>query len=353
MTSNITNNKLFFIISFNKIFYLLFATLVFSKFSQLGDTEDYISGHYLYREDFTSPAFILSYLGSSLGELGSYIASMIISGASIIYLIKKSNLSNKLNVLILTTIFFPSFGIWTAILSKEVFVLLFMSLCVGFLIDVHSNRKNLPSIFVCVFFFILFSLKPHYSAAVIFTYFLLLLRNLGVRREFLLSITILSFSIIVPIAIHFIDIIYEYTQVITNSYFVNGGSTRKNDYWIELYDFFIYAPIGVPKAFIGPTLGESINRLSFLPFFIEGVLIFIITLVGSFFSVYRSRSINVLSLCLFITFTLLLMFTHYPVGIVNPGSSIRYRSGIIFPMLVFIFYLVEVNYGKKEKNNIY
>lgn len=352
MTSKITDNKLLYIIGFNKIFYLLFATLVFSRFSQLGDTEDYISGHYLYREDFTSPAFILSYLGSSLGEFGSYIASMFISGASIVYLIKKANLSKNLNILIVATVFFPSFGIWTAVLSKEVFVLLFMSLCVGFLIDVHSNKKSLPSIFECVFFFFLLSLKPHYSVAIFFTYFLLLLRNFGMRREILLSITILSFSIIIPIAIHFIDIIYDYTQVITNNYFVNGGATRKNDYWIELYDFFIYAPIGVPKAFIGPTLSESINRPSFFPFFIEGTLLFFIILVGSFFSIYRNRNrnrnVNVLSLCLFITFTLLLMFTHYPVGIVNPGSSIRYRSGIIFPMLVFVFYLVEVNYGRKD-----
>ncbi len=344
------NKKLVALLLFNKFFYLFFALFAFSRFSQLGDTENYISGHYLYRDDYTSPAFLLSLLGSGLGEYGSYILSIIMSMFSIVYLLRKANLTYKLNVIILVTIFFPSFGVWTAILSKEVFVLFFMSLCVGFLIDVYSSKKNLPSIVDVICFVFLFSLKPHYSSAVFFTYILLFLRKIGVRKEVLLSVIIFGFAVIIPVVIYKIDIIHSYTQLITNSYFINGGSTRPNDYWIDTYDFFTFAPIGVPKAFIGPTLWEAVNKISFIPYFIEGTLLFILVMLGSFISIYRNGRINITSLSLFLTFTLLLMFAHYPVGIVNPGSSIRYRSGIIFPMLVFIYFLVKTNYERKEDN---
>ncbi|MCD9211718.1 hypothetical protein LUV35_12085 [Vibrio cholerae] len=350
MKVNINNKKILSLLIINKVFYFIFAIFVFSKFSQLGDTEDYISGHYLYREDYTSPAFLLSWLGNNLGESGSYLLSMLISIFSVLYLLHKANLTLRLKILILATIFLPSFGVWTAILSKEVFVLFFMSLSVGFLIDVYSNKRILPSIFNLACFVFLFSLKPHYSSAVFFTYLFLFFRNLGIRQEMLLSMIVFCLVIIIPLTIYYIDVIYYYTQLITNNYFINGGSTRPNNYWNDTYDFFTYAPIGVPKAFIGPTLSETINKISFLPFFIEGVVLFILILLGSFLSIYRKGCVNITSLCVFFTFTLLLMFAHYPVGIVNPGSSTRYRSGIIFPMLVFIYFLVKVNYEKKEDN---
>lgn len=347
------DKKIFFIVLFSKITYCIFAIFVFSRFSQLGDTESYISGHYLYRNDYTSPAFILSYIGSNFGEYGSSIFAIVLSSFSIIFLIKKACLSYRVRMLTLILIFLPSFGMWTSILSKEVLVLFFMSICVGLIIDVHARKKIIPSVFEIISFVLLVSLKPHYSLAIFFTYLLLVFRRLGVKNEVLLAISILSIVLIIGASIYYIDDIYRYTQIITNSYFVNGGSTRKNDYWLELFDFFTYAPLGIPKAFIGPTFMEAMNRMSFMPFFIEGVILLCVILFGSFFSVYHRRKINILSLCIFITFTLLLMFTHYPVGIVNPGSSIRYRSGIIFPMVTFIFYLIDINYARKEKNNLH
>ncbi|MBB1449632.1 hypothetical protein H5159_00830 [Pseudoalteromonas sp. SG43-1] len=345
-------NIIYFIL-ISRVFYCLFAIFVYSKFSQLGDTSGYLEGAYLYRNDFTSTAYLMSLIGSTLGNFGSALLSILISTFSIVFLYLKLEpyLSSNGRRFFLFITITPSFGMWTSVYSKECILLLFFSLAVGLLIDL-CERKKISLIRLVIVFAIVTFMKPHYSISLYLTLLVIYLDRSGVEGLYLLVLTIICSALACFFAWYLSDTVYEYTQLLSNSYFVNGASTRENDFWLEQYDFFLYAPVGIVKSFIGPTLFEAVNRIMFMPYFLEGLFIFTSLVVFSYKSVFYKNKLNVFHLAIFLSFTLVLIFSHYPVGIMNPGSSIRYRSGFVFPMICFILFIASNKYrciaGRKD-----
>ncbi|WP_439437678.1 hypothetical protein [Salinivibrio costicola] len=333
-----SNKKILYLIVISRACYYLFAVFVYSKFSQLGDTQAYVNGGYLYREDFSSTAYIMSLIGGTIGSFGTALLAIALSSYALYFLYNKidyiaTNLSKKI---ILFIIISPSLGIWTSIFSKEMFLLFFMSLAVGALIDFHRGRCNI--MIAVLSFLVVTFMKPHYSLALYLSWIAISLNKLdikGYRMLFGLGVSIL---LVFYVGFIKIDTIYEYTQLLVNNYFVNGESSRENNFWIGTYDFFSYAPTGITKAFIGPTLFEAIERPIFIPYFIEGFFLYIIVIYLMLRSIFHRNNIHGLYLALFFSFSLWLLFAHYPVGVINPGSAIRYRSGFIYPMVIFLVY---------------
>ncbi|MFA0203968.1 hypothetical protein AB4450_12030 [Vibrio breoganii] len=345
----------------SKIFYCLFAIFIYSRFTQLGDSESYINGYYLYRNDYTSPAFLLSLIGDKLGYIGSSLFSTIFATIGVLYPLSKARLSIKKQYFILLFCLFPSFGVWTSIISKEIFVLFSMGVCVGGLIDMINNKSSRLTLFQLVCLLMLTALKPHYSLAIYLSFVVIYLHQRGLSGLLTIVATIICTYSAIILAVYFSDRIFNYVTFIADNYFVDGASTRPNDFWLESSDFYTYSLIGVPKAFIGPTLMESLNRSFFFPFFIEGLILFTTVVFYTFAAAFNRKKVNIISFCMMFTFVLILFFAHYPVGILNPGSSIRYRSGMIMPLMTFVFYLYEYSVGNSivgtksnfEKNNIY
>lgn len=328
----------------SRFFYFFFATFVYSNFSQLGDTEGYLQGAYLYRNDLTSTAYLMSLLGSTLGNFGSALLAVCLSSFSIIYLYLKLDkyLQFKGRIVFFLIIITPSFGTWTSIYSKESFLLFFLSLSVGALIDLCEN-KRVSLFFIAFTFLIVTFMKPHYSICLYTTLLVIYLDKLGIKGIYFLILTIICTILACLFAWSISEVTYHYTQLLTSSYFINGASTRTNDFWLGQFDFFTYAPIGIIKSFIGPTFLEALNRLMFMPYFFEGIFILISVIIFSFKSIFYNSKLNALHLAIFLSFTLVLLFSHYPVGILNPGSSIRYRSGFVFPLMCFILFLANRN----------
>lgn len=238
----------------SKITYALFAFFVFSKFSQLGDTDSYLSGHYLYRNDFSSSAYILSLIGNALGSLGGTLFSITLSIIGILYPLNKARLRNKHLKIILFLSLLPSFGVWSSILSKEVFVVFSMGICVGGMIDMHRKKRKFFSFFECISLFILIFFKPHYSLAVVFSVFIIWLYNNGVNGLYAIATSVFLSYVVIVVAVYFEGDITSYALFLADNYFVDGASTRVNDFWIERFDFFTYSILGVPKAFINYNL---------------------------------------------------------------------------------------------------
>lgn len=326
-----------------KIAYAFFAVLVFARFTSLGDTGDYLKGEYLERNNLASTAYLMSLIGAVLGNIGSFIFSLILSVWGMVYLLNKADFSAENVRLAFVLMALPSFGVWTSILSKEVFVLFSFCLCTGGLIDLLKHRRVFFSLLQLLGLALLTFIKPHYAVCIYLSALGIIVFRIGFRRELLLALLAPVLIVTLALAIHYIDLIYQYTQIIPIHFSVNGGSTRPNDVWVNKYDFFTYLPVGLPVSFIGPTLSETVAAPKMLPFFLEGIFLAGFVVLYSWRAVFCHGYMNVLGLTLLFTFTFALLLSHYPFGLFNPGTAVRYRSGFIFPMCLFILYIAEGN----------
>ncbi|AKJ43442.1 hypothetical protein [Pragia fontium] len=346
---SIPKNTILYIILI-KIVYSFLAVFVFSQFSSLGDTDDYLNGHYLHRSDFSSTAYLMSVIGSSLGSLGSFLFSIILSIIGILYMLEKANLQHRTLPLVLLLIALPSFGVWTSIFSKEIFVLFSFCICVGGLIDQLNDKRKFFSIFQIFALLLLTFIKPHYSITIYFSMLTILFYKIGIKSELSISLNIVVFCLVILISMHYIDSIFEYSQIMPKHFSSDGGTTRKNEFWHNEYDFFTFMPIGLPMAFSGPTLVEAINNVKLFPFFFEGTFLFILLVYYNLTSIIVRKKVNTLALSLFFSFTCMILITHYPFGLFNAGSAMRYRSGFILPMCVFLIYMKQYVTQGSAKN---
>ena len=130
---------------------------------------------------------------------------------------------------------------------------------------------------------------------------------------------------------------------------VEGTSTRSNLFLNE-GDFIRNAPLGMIIAFIGPTLSEMIKNPLSLIAGVEGVMMIGIFMWLSFRALYRMAHDGYFSPVTFFSITITvvgILFLHYPFGIFNPGSAIRYRTNFIFLFIILFSYLY-AKYKKKE-----
>lgn len=331
-----------------KIAYAFFAVLVFAKFTSLGDTQDYLSGEYLERNNIASTAYLMSVIGSVLGKWGGSVLSVGLSVTGMVYLLEKAKLSPRHTSLALLLMALPSFGVWTSILSKEVFVLFSFCLCTGGLIDVLTRRRRFFSLVQIVGLALLTFIKPHYSVSIYLSLLGILVYYAGFKKELMLSLIVIMLAICIGLCIHYVHEIYYYTQIMPLHFSQSGGSTRANTFWLSEWDFFTYLPIGALMAFIGPTIEEAVRSPKLLPSLLEGYFLFGFIVANVWRSVFYRNHLNVMGFLLMITFVVVLFLTHYPFGLFNPGSAVRYRSGFIFPLCIFMLFLAARNRPAKD-----
>ena len=122
------------------------------------------------------------------------------------------------------------------------------------------------------------------------------------------------------------------------------SSSMRNEYmeWNDYNDFYKNILFGSITAFSGQTLSEVINRPIFGVFFIESLILNLIMLY-LFFSLLNLK--NIISNFYFLYFFgflfcfCLALLIHYPLGIFNLGSSLRYKQNII-PLMFFLPYMM-------------
>lgn len=322
-----------------KIAYAFFAVLVFARFTSLGDTQDYLTGEYIDRNNVASTAYLMSVIGNAVGKGGGFIISVGLSVTGIVYLLEKARLSARDTALTFMLTALPSFGVWTSVFSKEVFVLFSFCLCTGGLIEMVKRRRRFFSLAQLAGLALLTFMKPHYSLSIYLSLAGMWTYYAGCRRELMLALMIVILAVITGLCIRYVDEIYQYTQIMPLHFSQSGGSTRHNTFWLDEWDFFTYLPVGVPVAFIGPTLPEAFHSPKLIPSFIEGCLLFGFIAVNGRRAVFYRKQLNVMGLLLMLSFVLVLFLTHYPFGLFNPGSAVRYRSGFILPLCVFVLFL--------------
>lgn len=286
-------------------------------------------------------------LGSIVGrvsfgnELIANLPFTLLSFYCIYWTITKTELYRHIDkTILLILISLPNFCIWTSILSKEsvglVFSAIFGVLFFNFLNGKFKIRlRDYLATYLCLVF------KPQYFpfifGGLFFIYLCSKLRSPESRGALAIFISIIVIAII-WIAQPVIDLLA--LQMYAHFDFA-GASTRPNLFLNE-GDFFYYAPYGMIQSFVGPTFSEMISSpLNFIAG-LEGwsiVLIFFWLASRGILRVLKFGKLSPVPLYS-ISFTILgILFVHYPFGIFNAGSAIRYRTNFLFLFIILFSYL--------------
>lgn len=346
-------NKIWFSYFFIKLSFMFFSILVYSQFTTLGDTERYINGGdgFLSSNFWYNSTSLMDTVAHTfslfLGPLFANFPFLVLSYVGIYYSVSRLAINNSQLFFLLALLSFPSFGIWTSIASKEAVGVFYLGVILGYTIDTikrKSNKNNilfLFSLYLCAIF------KPQYLVSIIslliFVFFSRKFALRGLGKSILLVLFFFLSFVVLYVFRHQIN---DLSFVMPLHFDSDAGSARENTIWVNDFDVFRNAPYGMFIGFFGPTASEALSKFTHLLAFLESFLI-----VGIFvyyflkiilFSVSVGR-LNVFYLGIFITVFLWMLFVHYPFGVLNPGSAIRYRESFYaFLVVLFYFYYLEV-----------
>jgi len=344
-------NRLWFFYFIVRSAYLLFAILIYSKITTLGDTARYLTANvgFSWNIFYNSTAlmdFIGGILGGALG--GSNIISnfpfMLISFTITKWAIETLELRTHINNYILfALISLPNFCIWTSICSKETIGLLFSSilaiLIINFLKGNYKIKKrDFFALYLCAIF------KPQYLPFILQGLFYIYFCNRIFRNKpwvhFCLGLLAIGCNLFMLYLLK--DIINVYASNMYAHFDLTRAISTRDNIFINDNDFFKKAPIGIFISFFGPTLFEMLDKPTHLLAGIESLFIILIFLYLAYRFLVRIITTGRLN-CI-IVFSYVVIFSgiciaHYPFGIFNPGSAIRYRTNFIFIFIVLLLFL--------------
>jgi hypothetical protein len=314
-----------------KIFGIIFATLIFSKFTPLVDSNLYIQGYYENESIFRTK--LISLLAVFLNRIaGSYFAHFIFAMVSISGLIYYFASGGKRWQLILLLLL-PSSLVWTSIVGKEaIFFGAFGLVIVVWSKYVIRDLEFLDFLLLVLSLSICAILRPHYSFPLCWLFFsALILKNL--HRH---VIPILLSTFIICLAIGYItvwnDLLLRGFESIDPlaraSRFVEFAIKHNSAEGFDRYKELVF--LGLIFGIVGPLPSEVANRIEFLPFFSEGVFILISPLLICWLAGNSSHLVKKKFYFIFcwsvLPSILILIIVHAPFGLLNPGSAIRWRT---------------------------
>jgi hypothetical protein len=224
----------------------------------------------------------------------------------------------------------PSFSLWSSIAGKEALVVFFVGILCAYFVKLYRNEYRfgpleiMSTIGVGIF-------KIQYIPALAVLFFVVIVcKKIEQKVALAAALVILSLA---PLFLFKEKIDTMAFNIIPH--FLNIGSSR-DAYWIEKYDVFYKAPYGMFQGFFGPTLNESYSGPLQFASFLESTII-----VGVLILVLLSNIHKLPVFSLSVGFCSLgwLLFASYPLGIMNAGSAIRYRTGHLL-LVVLIFTVV-------------
>lgn len=235
-------------------------------------------------------------------------------------------LRKRLAILLL----FPSFNVWTSVAGKEAVLVFAMGILGAYIVEMYDNREKLR-VHHLLAGYLIFVFKAHYLPALLFIVGVTKVAR-HVRQKAAIAVLAGLISL-VPLYL-FADTIDRIAFDVL-PHFVGFGHSTRAAFWVEPYDVFLKAPYGMFQGFYGPTFSEALSArhaLQFISFVESGLIVSVLI----FLLVKRLPMLPIYNAIVATFASFWILFANYPVGIMNPGSAIRYRSGyIIFLFLVF------------------
>lgn len=351
MELSIKTDRFWFYYFIIRLFYLVFAVMVYAKLTTLGDTELYLNAPLGSLSDFSfllNSTKMMAAIGSVFGIFGgsnvmTNLPFTILSFFIVKWVIDKHHfrryINNKLLLLILSL---PNFCIWTDVCSKETVGLVFSTILGSLILDfLNGNyaikKKHLFAIYLCLVF------KPQYLAFIIQGLLVIYIMNRFCRtvtRKFIFGSLVVLCNLLLLYLVR--DVINEYADIMYAHFDVSIAKSTRDNVWLKANDFFYEAPRGMFVAFFGPTVSEMLHTPTHLIAGIEScVLLIFFLILGSRF-LYRLVYQYKLNVTIFFSYFIIITgiaLLHYPFGIFNPGSAIRYRTNFLFLFILLFLYL--------------
>ncbi|MCT7511881.1 MULTISPECIES: hypothetical protein [Aliarcobacter] len=354
-------SKYWFIYFLIKLFYMFFAVFIYAKLTILGDTSRWMSGNLSHslEQILTNSSMMMDFLGgissAIFGSVLGHLPFMLLALYGVFYSVSRIQLSNKQLFYILVLLSLPSFGVWSSIAGKEAIGVFYMGIMCGYLIDILNKTRSKPKPIEFLAFYLLLLFKPQYSIAIgsIFL-FIFISRKLHLKGYGKLFLFIFHVSLAGVLFYVFRDIINELSFMLPAHFSLDAGSTRENTIWINDYDVIYNAPYGMFIGFWGPTVSEIFEKPIQSFVFVENLIIFAfcIFFIWKFFcKTLKTSKLDIFAFSLVFIVLFWLLFVHYPFGVLNPGSAVRYRENFYGFIVVFLFYLY-ISYFSSWKNEI-
>lgn len=334
-----------------RLFYLVFALLIYARLTTLGDTWKYMSAPL---SSLLSPTILINStdmmeaIGSVFGILGgsniiTNLPFTLLSFLTIKWVIDKYEFRKYINNYILFILLsLPNFCIWTSICSKETIGLIFSAILGSLIIDyfngVYKIKKNhYLGFYLCLLF------KPQYLPFILQGLVFIYIVNKYAKSNkaiFFIGLFFIFCNLSVLYLIR--DIINQYASIMYYHFDDPNANSTRDNIWLYENDFFYEAPKGMFVAFFGPTIDEMLSNPAHFIAGTESIILITLLSIISYKFILRVFIAHKISLrfifALFIIITGIALL-HYPFGIFNPGSAIRYRTNFVFIFILLFLYL--------------
>lgn len=336
---------------FIKLIISILVVTVLSQYLAVADNIRYLDAPSAWVAGwYYSSTSLMDTLSSVLNlVVGKYANNIVFCALSLwgVYSVYRSlKLSGKESVWFFLFLLSPSFLIWTSITSKEAITTLILGLLFSILLNAKLNpSKPIPKFSALFLLYILVIFKAHYVPSVFF----LFLYCCGLRYKSTIVFIYLILFVFTSWALYAsLPLINEMASIIP-AHFSGGNVTRENTFWVKDNDVITYAFKGTIIAFWGPRLSEINGNILTSIVWVESLIIVSVTLsmliVAFRRSVFKIGYIRLNSFSLIIAI-LLLLIAHYPFGLFNFGSGLRYRSGFFLYFVGLVFLLYKNDYIK-------
>lgn len=362
----------------------LVAQFVYVPMGISGDQVGYLSGEnldaldiYANRTDFAR--FFYSRLSVIFPGILAPLASTLLVAIAIYYTSRYFLPSINIRAFWLANLL-PHFLIWTSLASKEAIFIIpsiyLVSFCAKLAFDEPLRIWQISWYFLILLF--MFFMRPTYAIG----YGYLLISSLILSRSFSFRIMqassikrvsnssaiILLFIIFGTISFIVCQYIFDsqseaYSYMSTfQSYFLSydGNTNRSNIEWSSAASFFSNMPWGIPFSIIGFTPSEALENVKYFPAFLEGVIAFMFLIWLLIALILRAKVDLNLRSALYLCFLPALFFmvlAHYPLGIFNPGSSIRYKQSLAPAFYFYPLFLLSLSiknrYYSSDQNTLH
>ncbi len=326
-----------------------FATLVFAKFTPLVDSNLYLQGYYEFDQALRTR--IIHYMAVFLNGFGGvYFAHSIFALISVLGLIYYFLIGGR-RWLCLFFLLLPSSFVWTSIVGKEAIYFGFTGLLLVIWVKYVICDLNFIDVALVIISLIICALlRPHYTIALVWILFATAIIKKFKRYAFHILFVVFLIGILLAYITIWDDLLrrgFTATDPLARATrTIQMAIVPSTEIGFQRFKELVFW--GLIYGIIGPLPSEVIQRIEFLPFFVEGLFI----LISPFLLLFLTCNIHDLSRVQFFKFfcwclvpaMIILMIVHAPFGLLNPGSATRWRTNFdqvfyLAPTLLFFAFM--------------
>ena len=299
----------------------------------------------IYKISFDSMFF-----GSLISILGWFVSAVIV--LKTVKLLKIESTSEK--VILLLFSFWPSAIIFTSIILRESFQLLFFTLAIFSFLKIfleNKNKYNLTFFISLVFLPMLHKMFVLYSAILFLFYVIFFIKSLKEENYkililFFLSVVVIIFFNIELISTYFYDRVpldkQSFFEIVQNH--INHMTASRASYQVDeitFYDrgdFLRYAILSISNYFLQPLPSNQQFFIDFLLFFenLVRIFLYLIILINIF-----NIKLKYYSLYTSLFLLILILEIGWALGTNNWGTAVRHHVPSMGLLLLLSFYNFE------------